>query len=170
MTLPRRAQPGVAAARARAALQRGLALAGLWWVLAEGRADGWGVALVSVVLALIASLWLSPPGQSRVAFSELLRFAGFFLVQSVRSGALVASLALRRRLDLAPTLLEFPVELPPGPARVLLIYTLSLLPGTLNVRLDDSLLRVHVLDSRLHVEAEINAAQRHIARLLRVAT
>lgn len=169
MTPSRRAQPRVAAVAVRAVLQRGLALAGLWWVLAEGRAHDWGVALVSVVLALLASLWLSPPGPSRVPFSALLRFAGFFLAQSVRSGALVASLALRRRIDLAPTVLEFPVELPPGPARVLLIYTLSLLPGTLTVRLDDSLLRVHVLDTRLHVEVEIDAARRHIARLLRVA-
>ena len=169
MTPSRRAQPRVAVVGVRAVLQRGLALAGLWWVLAEGRTDDWGVALVSVLLALLASLWLSPPGPSRVPFSDLLRFAGFFLAQSVRSGAMVASLALRRRLDLAPTVLEFPVELPPGPARVLLIYTLSLLPGTLTVRLDDSLLRVHVLDTRLHVEVEIDAAQRHIGRLLRVA-
>ena len=156
--------------RARAGLQRGFALAGLWWVLAEGRADSWGVGAVCVVLALIASLRLSPPGPSRVSLAGLLRFGGFFLVQSARSGALVAALALRPRLDLAPAMLEVRTRLPPGPARVLLIYTLSLLPGTLNVRLDDDLLRVHVLDTRLHVEAEIDAAQRHISQLLRVAT
>ena len=155
---------------ARVALPRGLALAGLWWVLAEGRADSWGIGVVCVVLALIASLWLSPPGPSRVSFGALVQFAGFFLVQSASSGALVARLAMRPRLDLAPTMLEIPTGLPPGPARVLLICTLSLLPGTLAVRLEGDLLRVHVLDTRLHVEAEIDAAQRHIARLLRVAT
>ena len=153
----------------RAVLQRGLALAGLWWVLAEGRADSWGVGVVCVLLALIASLWLSPPGPGRVSFGALPRYAGFFLMQSASSGALVARLALRPRLDLAPTILEIPTGLPPGPARVLLICTLSLLPGTLAVRLEGDLLRVHVLDTRLHVEAEIDAAQRHIARLLRVA-
>lgn len=154
---------------ARAVLQRGLALAALWWVLAEGRADSWGVGIVSVVLALMASLWLSPPGAGRVSIGALLHFAGFFLLQSVRSGAIVAGMALRPRLDLAPTLLEIPVKLPPGPARVLLIYTLSLLPGTLNVRLDDDMLRLHVLDMRLPVEVEIEAAQQHISRLLRAA-
>lgn len=155
---------------ARAVLQRGLALAGLWWALAEGRADSWGVGVVCVVLALITSLRLSPPRPTRMSFSALLRFAGFFLVQSARSGALVARLALRPRLDLAPTMLEIPTGLPPGPARVLLICTVTLLPGTLAVRLEGDLLRVHVLDNRLHVAAGIDATQRHIARLLRVAT
>lgn len=111
--------------RARVILRRGLVFALIWWVLAEGRAGSWGVGLISVVLALSVSLWLSPPGQGRFSITGLLRFAGFFLIQSAKGGAQVAALALRPRLDLAPVLLEVPITLPPGPARVLLINTLN---------------------------------------------
>lgn len=152
--------------KVRAALQRGAILALLWWVLAEGRMDSWGLGLFSVVLALGVSLWLSPPGRSRFSITGFLGFAGYFLIQSVKSGVQVAALALRPRLDLAPALLEVPITLPPGPARVLLINTLSLLPGTLSVGLNQNSLRLHVLDARLPIEAEVRAAEAHIARLL----
>ena len=50
---------------------------------------------------------------------------------------------------------------------MLLINTLNLLPGTLSVGLDHDLLRLHVLDARLPIEAEVRAAEAHISRLLR---
>lgn len=155
---------------ARDILQRGLFFALTWWVLSEGRADSWGVGLASVVLALIASLWLSPPGQSRLSIHGLLRFVGFFLIQSAKGGAQVAALALRPRLDLAPALLEVPITLPPGPSRALLVNTLSLLPGTLSVSLDHDLLHLHVLDARRSIEADVRSAQAHISRLLKIDT
>lgn len=156
--------------KVRAILQRGAILSLLWWVLAQGRADSWGLGLISVALALIASLWLSPPSQDRFSITGLLRFAGFFLFQSAKAGVQVAIMALRPRLDLAPALLELPITLPAGPARVLLINTLSLLPGTLSVGLNQNLLRLHVLDARLPIEAEVRAAEALIARLLKTDT
>ena len=155
---------------ARAVLGRGALFAALWWVLAGGRADSWGVGGVSVILALAASLVLMPPAKGRFSPLGLAAFVGFFLVQSVKGGIQVAAMALRPQLDLAPVLLEVPITLPPGPARVLLINTLSLLPGTLSMRLDHDLLRLHVLDARLPIEAEVRAAEAHISRLLRTDT
>lgn len=147
-------------------LLRGLIFTLIWWVLAQGRADSWGVGLISVALALGASLWLSPPGRGRFSSTGLLRFTGFFLIQSVKGGIQVAIMALRPRLELAPAILELPITLPAGPARVLLLNTLSLLPGTLSVGLEHDVLRLHVLDGRLPIEAEVHTAQAHIARLL----
>lgn len=156
--------------RGRAILRRGLFFALLWWVLAQGRTDSWGLGLISVALALGASLWLSPPGQGRFSITGLLRFSGFFLIKSVKGGIQVAIMALRPRLDLAPAMVELPITLPAGPARVLLINTLNLLPGTLSVGLDHDLLRLHVLDARLPIEAGVRAAEAHIARLFRTDT
>ena len=150
---------------ARAVLWRGALFTGLWWVLAGGRADSWGVGGVSVILALAASLVLLPPAKGRFSPLGLAAFVGFFLVQSVKGGIQVAAMALRPRLDLAPVLLEVPITLPPGPARVLLINTLSLLPGALSVRIEGDRLRLHVLDRRRPNAAELRAAEAAIARI-----
>jgi multicomponent Na+:H+ antiporter subunit E len=151
---------------ARAVAPRGLAFALIWWALAEGRSDSWGLGLVSVGLAVAASLILSPPGPGRISLSGLLGFAGFFVIQSVRGGVQVAARALGPRMDLAPALVELPLSLPPGPGRVWLVYTLNLLPGTVSVGIGHSILRLHVLDARLPVAEEVREVEARITRML----
>jgi multicomponent Na+:H+ antiporter subunit E len=153
----------------RALLLRGLAFALIWWALAEGRPDSWGVGAVSIGLALFASLRLSPPGGGRLSPSGLLGFIGFFIVQSVRGGIQVAARALRPGMDLSPALLEFPLHLPPGPLRVVLVFTLNLLPGTISVMIFDDTLRLHVFDRRMPIEAELRAVEARIARIARIS-
>lgn len=153
-----------------AILFRGLAFALLWWVLAEGRADAWGLGVAAALAATLASLWLLPPGGRRIGALPLLRFVLFFLWNSLRGGLQVALMALRRRPGLRPAIVEISLALPPGAPRLLLLNALTLMPGTLGVRLsDDGRLRVHVLDARLPLAAEAGALEAHIARLFGVA-
>jgi len=149
-----------------AILGRGLVFALIWWALAEGHADSWGVGGIGVALALAASLALSPPGRVRLSPSGLPGFIGFFLIQSVRGGVQVAACALRRRMDMVPALLDLPVSLPEGIGRVLLVSTLNLLPGTLSVRIEGDRLRLHVLDARLPIAEEVRDIEARVARLL----
>lgn len=149
-----------------AVLRRAVVFALLWWLLAEGRADGWGVGAVSVTLALAASLYLAPPGSGRLSPAGLPGFAGFFLAQSLKGGLQVASRAFRPAMDLAPALVEVPVTLPEGLARVLLVNTLNLLPGTVSVCLAGDRLRLHVLDARPPIAEEVREIETRIARLL----
>lgn len=79
--------------------------------------------------------------------------------------ALVASLALRPRLDPRPGVLDITLRLPDGTGRVVLANTLNLLPGTLSVGLEGARLRLHVLDTRRPVVAEVRVAERHVARM-----
>lgn len=153
----------------KAISSRALIFALVWWLLAEGRADSWGLGLIFVALAVAASLRLWPPVHHRLSPGGMLAYAGFFIVQSVRGGFQVAAMALRPRLVLAPALFEIPLRLPPGPAAVLLIGTLNLLPGTLSVRLHGGTLCLHALDGRLPVEHEVRAAEAYIARLFGIA-
>ncbi len=157
------------AAMLRPILQRGLLFALLWWVLAEGSAGSWGLGAVAVALATAISLRLLPPRGRRIGPIALTRFVAFFLWSSMRSGLQVASLALRPRLDLAPRVLERRLALPPGAPRLLMLNALTLMPGTVGVSLDDARLRVHVLDARLPVAAELHSLETHIARLFGAA-
>lgn len=153
-----------------ASLVRGLAFALLWWALVDGRTDAWGLGVAAALSATLASLWLLPPGGQRIGVMPLSRFLLFFLWNSLRGGVQVAVMALRRRPGLQPAILEFSLALPAGAPRILLLNACTLMPGTLGVRLtDDGKLRVHVLDARLPVAAEVRALEAHIARLFGVA-
>ncbi|MEF8702659.1 MAG: Na+/H+ antiporter subunit E [Candidatus Accumulibacter sp. UW26] len=144
---------------------RCLLFALFWWLLVEGRLAGWGLGLVAIVVALVASLVLSPPRRRGFSSIGLLAFLGFFLLRSAQGGAQVAVLALRPRLALRPTLLELPLTLPPGAPRTLMINALGLMPGTVAIRITDDRLQVHALDERMPIAAEAHALERRIARL-----
>lgn len=150
----------------RAAGVRAASLALLWWILVEGRADGWAVGIVAVLVATGASLSLLPPGQHRIRPGAVLRFLGFFVHHSVRGGVQVAGMALAGRRALQPGVLHFQLALPPGGLQVLMVNVLSVMPGTVAVELANDSLRLHVLDERLPVEALVRTLERRIAALV----
>ncbi|OGB32381.1 MAG: hypothetical protein A3F78_02450 [Burkholderiales bacterium RIFCSPLOWO2_12_FULL_61_40] len=147
------------------AVQRALLYALLWWILAEGSADSWGLGAVAVAAATAVSLRLMPPGLHRMGGIALLRFLTFFLWNSIRGGWQVAMLALRPRLDLEPIVLELSLALPPGAPSILMLGALGLMPGSVGMRLDHRRLRLHVLDGRLPMAKEARSLEGHIARL-----
>lgn len=149
----------------RAVLIRGAGFAFLWWVLAEGRPDAWGLGLVAAVAGCVLSFRLLPPRREGISFAGLLAFAAFFLWHSAKGGLQVAAMALRPRPGLAPTLLELPLSLAPGAPRVLMTAAIGLMPGTLGVCLEGDRLRLHVLDERLPAAAEAQALEKCIARV-----
>lgn len=151
---------------AESLLLRAGVIATLWWILAEGSFLAWGVGLASIVLALIVSLVLLPPAPSRLSLLGAASFLGFFLLQSFSGGVQVARMALRPRPDLRPAVLDIPLRLPEGGARILLAATLNVLPGTLSAGLEGGHLRMHVLDQRFPAESAVRAVETRIARLL----
>jgi multicomponent Na+:H+ antiporter subunit E len=149
----------------RSIFLRGLMFVSLWWILAEGRVDGWLLGSVAVAAASWASIKLLPPGKRPIRLAGLIGFLRFFLWNSLRGGMQVAGMALRGRATLQPGIIELPVMLPPGGARILLVNALGLMPGTLCVDLDETVLRLHLLDERLPVVAEARALEAAIAGL-----
>ena len=137
----------------------------LWWAVNEGDLRGLPVALPIVLLAALAGLALLPPRGRHWSFSGLLGFLPFFLVQSLRGGADVARRALHPRLPLAPSILRYEPLLPQGPARIFLTCVISLLPGTLSVRLREEELLVHVLDDPAGAAEKLRVLEQRIAGL-----
>ena len=136
----------------------------LWWLITEG-AGGWYLGVPAVLLALGTSYWLQPRPVVRLRPTGLLRFAGFFQVQSLHAGLDVALRAFRPVMPLQPALQEYRLRLPAGPARVFLANTMSLLPGTLSTELRDDHLGLHVLDTRLPIEADLRRVEVRVADL-----
>lgn len=162
--LPSLDMPAPAMIRIRSLALRASVLAVAWWVLAQGHPDSLWVGVPVIVGAAAASMYLAPPGPaSRLRAGALARLAIYFLWHSLRGGVDVALRALNPRLPLAPALLEYPLRLPPGPARVLLANTVSLMPGTLSATLWEDVLCVHVLDRRQPVATELRTLEARVA-------
>ena len=149
----------------RSIFLRGLLFVVLWWILAEGRHDGWLLGGVAIAAATWTSIKLQPPGTQPMRLAGLVGFLSFFLWHSLRGGMQVAAMALRGRAALRPGIIELRVTLPPGGARILLVNALGLMPGTLGVDLDDTTLRLHVLDDSQPVVAETRALEASVAGL-----
>ncbi|MEX2482718.1 MAG: Na+/H+ antiporter subunit E [Gammaproteobacteria bacterium] len=165
MAEPRR-ETAAFATTARAVVVRGTAAAVLWWILVEGDGALWGLGTLVVGAAVAVSLRLAPPARSwPIAPLALSRFAAYFIVQSVQAGAQVALLALHPRLRLAPGWIDVRLALPAGLPRVVLMNVLSLMPGTVSVRCSGDDLRLHVLDRRLPIAAEVARTEALIAQL-----
>lgn len=144
-------------------------LLALWWVMSDGAPDGWAFGVAAVTLSL-AALHIAAPLQSRHAqnalrWTAIPAFAWFFLGRSLLAGLDVARRTLSPAMPLSPAIVRYPTELPPGRARVLLVATLTLLPGTLGVDLDENLVTLHVLDVRADIERDIRIAEQFIGPL-----
>ncbi len=115
-------------------LVRVILIAGLWWVITEGRADAWLVGLPAVALATLASVNLSAHASPRVSLVGLLGFVFLFLRKSISGGIDVARRTLTPKLNLQPGFRRYRLNLDDPAGRVLLINCISLLPGTLAAR------------------------------------
>jgi multicomponent Na+:H+ antiporter subunit E len=142
---------------------RAVLFSALWWTLTEGVAYSWSIGIPAVLLATVGSWGLLPA--PRVAWLELLRFVPFFLLRSMLGGVDVARRTIRPAMPIAPALIDYPLRLPPGLPQVVMINTVSLLPGTLSADVRENSAKLHVLDERVDYVAEIRAVEQHVARL-----
>lgn len=162
--------PGASGRRGPAALWRlgawTLASGAAWWIISEGRPGAWAVAVPTVLAAAALAAAIVPWPKRMVRPSAAVRFAGWFLVQSVRGGQDVARRALSPSLPIAPAMVELTTRLPEGAGRVLLADVLSLLPGTFTVDVEGDRILVHALAAGPELEAEFREVEARVADLL----
>jgi multicomponent Na+:H+ antiporter subunit E len=106
-----------------------------------------------VGLATYVSLALLPPPRWRFRWQALPSFALFFFHQALLGGIDVAWRALHPQLPIKPGFLRHPLHLEPLAARLLMAWTVSLLPGTLSVELETDCLEIHSLNTDLPDQA-----------------
>ena len=149
-------------------VSRALLFSLLWWALTDGTAGSWWIGAPAVAGAVIISVTLVPP--LGLVWREVMGFVPFFLWHSLKGGVDVAWRAFHPRLPITPELIEYPLRLPPGPPRVILVNTVSLLPGTLSAELGVEVLKVHVLDSLGDFLAELEALEQRVGCMFRSAS
>ena len=140
-------------------------LAILWWALNGDDTGSWWVGAPAIVAAALGSVALSRGNEARPSFSGILRFAPFFLRQSLVGGIDVALRAMRPSLPLAPAFVSHRLGLPAGPATAVMAATVSLLPGTLAAEISGQDLRVHTLIEGPAVEEELRELEGRVAVL-----
>ena len=140
-------------------------LAGLWWIIVQGRADAWLVGLPAVALATLASVHLGRPALPRLSLTGLFAFLALFLRESIRGGLDVARRTLGPRLLIEPGFHRYRMHTSHPAARVLLINCIGLLPGTLAADLDGDHAELHLLDNGVNPEPQLLRLEQAIVRL-----
>ncbi|TVR42770.1 MAG: hypothetical protein EA394_02755 [Bacteroidia bacterium] len=136
-----------------------------WLVLAGGQQIGdiWLVILFLVATTVI-SIYTVPPGQWVLRPLGVIRFLPYFLITALRGGWDVARRVFFRTVPIDPDFIT--VEHDPDPRKTLvLVWIISLLPGTASSGITEDGIVVHVLDKKLPVAEEIRELQNRINRI-----
>jgi multicomponent Na+:H+ antiporter subunit E len=135
----------------------------LWLILTGGRAPGFGAVVAAI------ALWVAPTPAAAIRPLALPGFMGWFLLQSIKSGADVAYRALHPRLPIHPGMLYYSTDRLPPAARRLFVAAISLLPGTLSTHYDGKQVAVHLLDTRQNNRAGLDRLANRLSALFRAS-
>ncbi len=108
----------------------------LIWLVLNGLEDWW-LGVLAALAGAVFGAWLVSGEPHPWKPHRMVAFCVFFLVESLRGGFDVAWRALHPSLKIGPETIHYPISLPPGQPRTLMVSVVSLLPGTLSVDLED---------------------------------
>lgn len=129
----------------------------LWYGLSGG--EGWLFAIPAIIATLLLSRVLLADSHHRLSLPGLLRFMLFFLHKSVVGGLDVAWRALSPSLPLDILEIDYRFSTQDPAAITVFIGTLSLMPGTLSVKLSDGVLTVHSIAGDIRPELTLLEAR-----------
>ncbi len=138
----------------------------LWWIFTEGAPDSWRMGVILVLIAASLSTRMTPP--QSFSLRGLFQFVPFFIHYSLKGGIDVAWRALRPNMAISPALVTYRLRLPNGAPQIFMTSVISLLPGTLAADLEESTLKVHVLDGSKAYQDELALLEQKIALLYNV--
>lgn len=140
---------------------RWIMFAVLWWGMTHGDMRQWALSVFFITAAAFLSIVLVPV--QRLSLRELLRFIPFFGILSVQGGLDVAARALSPSMPLKTGTIEYCLGLQNPAARVVFVWAVSLLPGTVGISLTEKNLCIHVLDKKLSHEGRLRKLEERIA-------
>jgi multicomponent Na+:H+ antiporter subunit E len=133
------------------------------WLVLMGKfelGDIWFVALF-LAAATAISMYTVPPAQWVLRPLAVARFFPFFLLTSLRGGWDVAQRVFYRTVPIDPGFITIENNWD-SRKTLILVWIISLLPGTASTVIHENTIIVHVLDKKLPVEQEIQELKRRI--------
>jgi multicomponent Na+:H+ antiporter subunit E len=140
-------------------------LIGVWLILVEGEVESWPIGLPVVILLVIFCTDEGEHTRWPVSLRGAALFVPYFCWQSLASGFDVAARALRPDMRLRPGLQRYRFILPEGSARRLFVHSITLMPGTLSVRVDDESVLIHMLDTTLPVTESLQRLEERVGAI-----
>ncbi|PWD99581.1 Na+/H+ antiporter subunit E [Marinilabilia rubra] len=143
-------------------LLRFVIFTGGWLVLLRGDhlSDIWFVVLFIAATTAI-SIYTVPPGQWVLRPLGVVRFFPFFLITALRGGWDVARRVFFRTVPIDPDFITIKHDQDRRKTLVL-VWIISLLPGTASTVMTEDAIVVHVLDKKQPVEQEIQELKKRI--------
>jgi len=117
------------------------------------------------VLATLAALKRGAHRADRPRLIGIIRFAPFFLAESIRGGIDVASRVMRPSMRISPGFRRYTLRLTGPNAQVFFLDSVSLLPGTLSADMRDGIIDVHALDVRDDIDSALRQLEARVADL-----
>ena len=139
-----------------------------WWAFTEGSWKEWGLGVVVVIAAALASFHILPLRSWRWSLWGLTLFVPYFLWQSLLGSIDVSLRAISPRMPLNPYLRTYKTILPANLPRVFMVWTISLLPGTASVDIQGDQLTIHVLNDDDLFTERMQHLERRIAKIFGV--
>ncbi len=133
----------------------------IWWALTEGDSGSLWAGLPFAAAAAVFWCLLNSPIPVRIGALSL--FFIYFVLQSLKAGIDVSLRVMRPSLPINPAVVDYALRLPEGPSRVFLSDTLNLMPGTLNVKMSDESLEIHLLDADVSSLDKIRNLENRVA-------
>jgi multicomponent Na+:H+ antiporter subunit E len=147
-----------------------------FWLGLSGRLDP-----VFVTLGVVSAALLTPPSEhlistvlgrreqrARIHLGALVVYLLWLLTRIPPAGFSVAATVLHPRRSARPGVVRFRTGLPSPAARTLLANSITLVPGTMTVNVEDDRFTVHAFDPQSAEDLATAAVQRRIARIFRV--
>lgn len=128
-------------------------LYGLGWVVLTQNDPEGRPFLFPVVAVLVGASYLLHPPAPTVSVFRLVTLLPLLAWDTVHGGIDVARRAFDPRLPIAPALIDIELDAPTEQLQIALAYVMTVMPGTLAVKVTPRGLIVHVLDRRQPNEA-----------------
>lgn len=141
------------------------ALAALWALLTDADPGAWLLGVPALLAAAWAAWKLGGDVEAGLSPLGLLRFAPFFVWESLRGGLDVAARTLAPRMRIRPGFFLYRTRLLRQDARVFLANCVSLLPGSLAADLDGDHLEIHLLDAEADPSRDLRRLELAVARV-----
>jgi multicomponent Na+:H+ antiporter subunit E len=140
---------------------------GVWLLLSEMRVEFLLPGLLAAALAAGISGRIWRTGGKRLRVTALPLYLPGFLWRSLKGGVDVAWRVLHPRLPIAPAFMRHHCRETDETARVLFCDAMTLMPGSLGIRLEGYDLDLHLLSDEAHLRRGIEAEEQRMLDLFR---